>query len=491
MSRRLWLNCILALGLTVSLTACYQLPDPPDLSVSQPDFSTPEAEVTHPLTLAVYETQSLHPLFSDDRVNLTLCPLIYEGLFELDTSFTPHNVLCHTYQNSEDGLVWNFVLRNDVTFSDGTPLTAAHVVHSLELARSSRSRYASRFSGISAVSAVSEREVSVTLTRPNTGLPALLDIPIIHGEGEYPLGTGPYVLAREDGMFSLIPRSGSEPTIPLISVTRTRELTAAFERGDLSLVCTDPAATDSPGYSTSSTCVDYDTTGLVYLGFNTGKSPFSAPAARRAAAAALDRSALVSAAWSGHARAAALPIHPASPLYDESLARQLPSADDARDLVTQAGLSGRGLTLIVNSENSSRVTAARLIARQLEQTGLSVNISPLPWADYLATLSTGGFDLYLGEVSLTADFDLTPLISVDGPLNYSRWHSSSADRLLDTLRAAPEEERPQAASELCSLLTEQMPITPICFKRGSVLSRWEPASQLTPTRANVFYGLYE
>ena len=491
MVRRLWFNCILALGLILSLTSCYQLPDSPDLSVSQPDTSTPKAVVNFPLTLAVYETQSLHPLFSDDRVNLTLFPLIYEGLFQLDTSFTPQNVLCRTYQISEDGLVWTFALRGDVTFSDGTPLTAAHVVHSLELARSPRSRYAGRFSGISSIAVVSEHELSVSLTRPNTGLPALLDIPIVLGDGQYPLGTGPYVLAREDGMFSLIPRSGSDPTIPLISVTRTRELTAAFERGDLSLVCTDPAATDSPGYSASCTTVDYDTTSLVYLGFNTVKSPFGSPATRRAAAAALDRSALVSAAWSGHARISALPIHPASPLYDESLARQLPAVDNARDLVTQAGLSGRGLTLIVNSENSSRVTAARLVARQLEQAGLSVNVSSLPWADYLSALSAGGFDLYLGEVSLTADFDLTPLISANGPLNYSRWRSSAADRLLDAFFAAPEDTRPQAASELCALLTEQMPLAPICFKRGSVLSRWDPASQLTPTRANAFYGLYE
>jgi len=491
MVRRPWLNCILALGLAVSLTSCYQLPAPPDPSVSLPDTSAPEPAVTQPLTLAVYETQSLHPLFSDDRVNLTLCPLIYEGLFQLDTSFTAHPVLCHSYQVSEDGLVWTFTLRRGVTFSDGTPLTAAHVVRSLELAHTPQSRYNSRFPGISSVSAGSEYEICITLTHPNTGLPALLDIPIIHGEGEYPLGTGPYVLAREDGMFSLIPRSGSEPTIPLISVTRTRELTAAFERGDLTLVCTDPAATDSPGYSTSCTSVDYDTTNLVYLGFNTAKSPFGSPAARRAAAAALDRSALVSAAWSGHARVAALPIPPASPLYDESLARQLPTADDARELVSQAGLSGRGLTLIVNSENSSRVTAARLIARQLEQAGLSVNVSPLPWDDYLATLSAGGFDLYLGEASLTADLNLTPLISADGSLNYSRWRSTAASRLLDAFLSAPEEHRPQAASELCSLLTEQMPLAPICFKRGSVLSRWEPASQLTPTRANAFYGLYE
>ena len=38
--------------------------------------------------------------------------------------------------------------------------------------------------------------------------------------------------------------------------------------------------------------------------------------------------------------------------------------------------------------------------------------------DYVAALEKGDFDLYLAEVRLTADFDLTALITAGGSLTY-------------------------------------------------------------------------
>ncbi len=493
MANRPWRNCILALSLVLSLSSCYTLPDGPESSVSlpEPDTSQSEPQDLQPLSLALDSTQSFHPILTRSRVNQTLTPLVYQGLFQLDTAFTAQKVLCDSYAVSEDGLIWTFVLRRDATFSDGTSLTAAHVVRSLELARTDTSPYSGRFSSITSVAADGEHELVITLTRPNSGLPALLDIPIVLGDGERPLGTGPYMLTeRADGSLCLTPRSGDLEPIDLITVSHTKQLTDALEQGKLSLVNTDPSGTDSPGFSGTYSTVDYDTTSLIYLGFNTGRSPFHSAANREAAAAAVDRGALVSTAWSGHARATALPFHPASPLYDETLSRQLPSPDTAGELVAQAGLTGRKLTLLVNNENSCKVTAAQLLSRQLEKAGLSVTVSALPWSEYLNALANGRFDLYLGEVSLTADFDLTTLLSSAGTLNYSRWHSEECDRLLAQFLSAPEQERPNAASQLCAYLTDQLPIAPLCFKRSSVLSRWESTSQLTPTRANVFFGLF-
>lgn len=493
MAKRPLLNCILALGLTLWLSACYQLPTQPDQSSSPPESSVPLPDLPpdQPLTLAAYVDQSFHPILSDNQVNRTLTPLIYEGLFRLDTSFTPQKQLCADYKISEDGLIWTFSLRRGVTFSDGTPLTAAHAVQSLELARTNASPYSGRFACISSVAAQDDYNLTITLSRPNTSLPALLDIPVVLGSADRPLGTGDYVLTQSpDDSLSLVPRDGVSPTIPVVSITRTRELTAAFERGALSLVATDPSGTLSPGYSGTYHTVDYDTTGLVYLGFNTARSPFASSDNRGATAAALNRSELVSTAWAGHARAAVLPIHPASPLYDESLTRQLPTPDDARKLLEQTGLSGRRITLIVNNENSYKVAAAQLIARQLEQAGLTVLVSALPWDSYLSALANGQFDLYLGEVNLTADFDLTPLLSIDGALNYSRWRSTQTTDLLTAFLSAPEQERTAAAGKLCTHLTQQMPLAPLCFKRGSVLTTWDRWTELTPTRTNVFFGIY-
>ena len=112
----------------------------------------------------------------------------------------------------------------------------------------------------------------------------------------------------------------------------------------------------------------------------------------------------------------------------------------------------------------------------------------LPVRD-LAALERGDFDLYLAEVRLTADFDLTQLVGTRGGLNYGGWSDPSTDGLLSAFRAAGAELRSSAAASLCSHLIQNAPIVPICFKNGSVLTQWGRLSGLDPVRDNVFHGL--
>ena len=483
------LNFILAAALILSLTACGD-PDTgstsalPEGSVSNPDI--PPESLS--LTLPYYPDQSLHPIRSDDRVNRTLSPLLYEGLFRLDTSFSPVPVLCRYYSISADGLIWTFTLREDVTFSDGTPLTASIAAHSLSLARSGP--YSGRFSCVSAIHADEDGRLIITLNRPNYGLPALLDIPIVLSESDRPLGTGPYVLSGERLMVRNDWWQGVTmpyPSIDLLPLSGPEQLRSAFDEQTLSLLNTDPTSTAAAGFTGVYDTVEYDTTSLVYLGFNTDRRPLQSAEVRTAVSAALDRSTLVSAAWSGHARAATLPIHPASSLHDPSLSLSL--SGDLRPL-ERLGLDGTTLSLIVCSDNAAKLTAARFIARQLGKTGITVQVRALGWNDYLSALNAGQFDLYLGESVLTADFDLTALLAPEGRLNYGGWSSATGSSLLAAFSSAPEDERQLAAADLCAFLLTQTPIAPLCFKRGCVLTQWGSLSALSPTRDNVFYSWF-
>ena len=87
-------------------------------------------------------------------------------------------------------------LRSGVTFSDGSPLTAADAAAVLWRAKSSQ-RYGARLSNAADFSA-GDGTLTVTLSSPDTGFPALLDIPIVKSGTEgslVPVGTGPYVLS--------------------------------------------------------------------------------------------------------------------------------------------------------------------------------------------------------------------------------------------------------------------------------------------------------
>lgn len=492
------LLCLLSAALLL-LSACGA--DGSAGSGSQSDTSAPalsqQEPVTTPFTLAAYPNYSFHPALAANRANLTLAPLLYEPLFQLDASFQAQPVLCQSYTASGDGLTWTFTLRSGVTFSDGTPLTGQTVADALNTARGAESRYASRLSGVTGVEASGENTVTITLSRPNGNLPLLLDIPIALGTGDRPAGTGPYVFSQQGDSLSLTARSGwwqdkSLPCteIPLRAVSRSDDLIFAFSSGDVSLVDVDLMGTNAMGYSGSYETWDYATTDLIYLGFNTQSGLCRSAGVRTALTRGIDRDAVAQTVYASHAVSTALPVHPASPLYDQTLAGVLSYAPEA--LVSQLedlGVLGRELVLLVNRENTAKLSAAQLIAGQLESAGMEITVNALDFEDYTAALAQGDFDLYLGEVVLTADFDLTALLSSGGALNYGRWQDAQGDSLLSAFVQASGEARTAAARALFEYLNQQAPIAPVCFKNGSVLTQWGRLSGLSPVRGNVFAGL--
>ena len=493
-------NCILALGLVCTLAGCanqsapaISLPDESSASTSQP--AQPEVTAI-PFTLAYYPNYSVHPALAENRANLTLAPLLYESLFTLDSSFRATPQLCTSYTTSEDGLIWTFTLHPGISFSDGTPLTGSAVADALRTALGAGSRYAGRISGLQSITG-SELDVTITLTQPNGSLPVLLDIPIALGTGPTPAGTGPYVLNSERATPQLTARNDwwqktSLPfqTIHLAAIQQADDLIAAFDSGAVTLLAADLMATNALGYSGSYEAWDYNTSTLIYLGFNTAKGYCSNPQVRKALSLGIDRESIATIPYARHAAPSSLPFHPDSPLFNQTLADQ--SDYDPDSLV--AALAGfphqqKPLKLVVNSENNAKTATAEYIAYQLEAAGLTVEVQKLPWDSYLAALANGSFDLYLAEVMLTADFDLSALLSTSGKLNYGRWSDPETDTLLTGLRTAGDDQRALSATLLLTHLNEQVPISPICFKHDSVLTQWGRLSGLNPVQNNVFYDL--
>lgn len=492
-----FLSLILAAALALSLTACGT--GSPSGTSSSPSSSTSSEQVPMdvPFSLAVYSSYSLHPVLAENRANLMLSSLLYEPLFQLNDRFEPVPVLCSTYSASDDFMTWTFRLQSGITFSDGTPLTGTLAADALNLARQPGSRYAQRLRNVTAITG-DESSVTLSLNRPNGSLPALLDIPLALGSGEHPAGTGPYLLSDQGDNPSLVVRTDwwqkkelPFSQIPLVSVDKSDDLISSFASGATGLVEVDLMGTNALGYSGNYQTWDYATTDLLYLGFNTQKGLCQNPAFRQAVAKSIDRSSIVQIDYARHAAAAALPIHPNSALSNVSLEQALKYApEEAVSLFESLRAGGRSLVLIVNSENNAKVAAAQRIAYQLESDGLEIVLSKLSFEDYTAALSAGTFDLYLGEVVLTGDFDLSPLLSSSGSLNYGRWQNSQTDLLLsDFLKSGEESTRKTTASALLAHLSEQVPIAPICFKHGSVLTQWGRLSGLEPIRGNVFYNL--
>ena len=492
---------LLAAALALALCACGgDTPAEPSAS-PEPTASPSSQPETRPFTLAYDPSAALHPIRGESQVNGMLTALVWQGLYELDNTFTPQPVLARSASADESGLVWTVSLRTDAAFSDGTPLTARHAADSLNAARGS-ARYAARLSTVASVTAQGE-DVVITLYTPNGDLPALLDVPVVLEQDDgTPLGTGRYCFEEgPDGLrLAANPRwTGTLPfsEIALHPVSDADSRLDAFNSGAVTMAAADPNGLFSLGYGRDCEQWDYPTTELICLGFQAAKGPCRYGEVRRAVSLLCDRAGLVRSALSGLGDPAELPVSPLCDDYDADAAQALAfDPDAAAALLDGAGFTAgedslrarRGealsVTILVNADSAPKLALAEQIAGALRSAGFDAAVDQRTWQGYQAALAAGDFDLYVAEVRLTADFNFTPLLS--GTLNYGQYPLSALADVLSPWTAAQGEVRADAAAALWARFAQEVPLAPLCFKRNVLLVQRDAITGLSPTRADPF-----
>ena len=72
---------------------------------------------------------TLDPALSTTLYNAYVIGSIYQGLTKVEADSSTSYALAESSETSEDGLTWTFHLRQDATFTDGTPITAENYVY--------------------------------------------------------------------------------------------------------------------------------------------------------------------------------------------------------------------------------------------------------------------------------------------------------------------------------------------------------------------------
>ncbi|MBQ7681259.1 MAG: hypothetical protein IJT31_03490, partial [Oscillibacter sp.] len=300
-------RCILllcALSVSLLLSAC--APDELEreesglIPLEEQTQTTPEPEpsqVNLPWRFSLpYEIdKSLDPYTCPDGVQQVVASLMYEGLFRLDEQLEPENCLCERYTCNDNFTSYTFNLRWDVAFSDGSYLTGADVRKSLDRARES-ARYRSRLSRITSITST-DMTVTIHLNAPNSGFPALLDVPICKttNKSRAPYGTGPYRYNVDDYGPCLTPtanwwRGLTRPVERIALVDVGASLLYRFSSHDVQLMVTDFSSGASVGVTGDVRYADAATTDVHYLVCNTEAAwPMNITTFRRALMTGINR----------------------------------------------------------------------------------------------------------------------------------------------------------------------------------------------------------
>lgn len=498
------------------------LPEEPTIAAA--DTTTGRQAADAVFSLNFDSGAGTNPLRAQSSANLQFWSLLYDSVFVVEEDFTVSSEIVTSY-TTDDYIWWVFHIDTSVTFSDGSALTAADVAYSIQRAQQVE-YYAGRLSCIYGVSALDGSSFAISTKYANTQLPLLLNIPIIQ-YGAYfeddPIGTGPYMLNTARSALVQNPEyrhAGEQPldTIYLRDYMDASDRITAFEDASIDIVTNDPTGMYNLGYGSGNETRFYDTTNLHYVGFNTSSLYFQNAAARRAVAWIIDRDYVVDTLMDGCGVTATLPVHPTSALYDseyaettgydpEKCASAFAAAgvddldgDDALEMLVTGIVVELDIRFIVNNDSVVKVRAARRICEELNSLGITTTLYELSWNDYINALAAGNYDMYYGELRMSADWDISALFAVPGDddrsegnwgKNYARTTDSTYTELYRAFSAAPEEQRYDAFQAAVQYVTENAILLPICFERRQVLTHPGVVSGIRATQYDLFHHFLE
>ena len=455
---------------------------------------------------AVYrETSTLDPLFGFDYPDNTALAVACESLLRQGPDLQIGPGLAESAEfTSDTSLV--VTLRSDVTFWDGTPMTAADVVFSLKRQQDPANGgfYSAVFANVTSITASGEHEVTLTTTGRDMLLLSELAGPagivtqeaFVTAKGaDYGTAaggvmcTGPYELSSWvvgegvtfkrfagywDTSLPLKLKSITIKGVPDEAVLTSGLLTGEID-GTYGLGLSTLDQLRDSGDVTVALGPGYGIDAFIVSNFDGALADVRV---RQALSMAIDRPGLATALYKGAAYPARALASPGTWGYGADTFTAAwnalpdvsqPDLEGAKALVKDAGAEGATIRLGMSSELGAIQTQANEFQRAIESIGMKAELVSVSAANYInffidpaARKGVDGF--FTVNYSNTADpLSLyVTMIGPDGSQAYNGYADPKAVELLASARAEPDEtKRAELVVQLQTMITEQMLWVPI------------------------------
>jgi oligopeptide transport system substrate-binding protein len=453
------------------------------------------------------------PAVQSDYGSASTIAQIFEGLTAVDAQGVVQPALAESWRVEDGGHRLVFTLRDGITYSDGTPITAEDVVASwlrlLDPAKPSplasllsdvvgaNDRLAGR-AGEEAVGIHADgREVSVDFRRPSSYFPAIAASPTLavlapatiaafHG-ADLPTDmvvSGAYRPTSEtaDGVtLKANPAywAGEAPLKTILVATDLggQSVVEAFEAGDIDY---GRISDFDAGW------IAYDATlgpqlrrhteqAVDFYGFDTTQPPFDDVRVRQAFGKAVDWRRIVGLTTPDAVPATSL-VPPGVPGRSDADAVPGYDPEGARRLLAEAGYPG-GKGFPETALVTQGYAWDRPIARQIEDSlGITLRQEAMPFETYFERLESGDGPAFWA-MSWVADYpapqDFLGLLLESGSTNnYGRWSDADYDSAIDAAAStddAAEQARRYAEAE--AIVRDAVPVVPMAYHDGWALGR--------------------
>ncbi len=333
---------------------------------------------------------------------------IFEGLVKTDENGNLMNAVASDYTISEDGLMYTFVLRENVKFHNGNVVTAEDVKYSLERASGllDGTALVSTLSVIESVNIVDEQTVQVTVGSANTELIYSFTTAIIPaGSGEdeagTPIGTGPFSFVSYKPQEGIVVAKNQEywqEGLPYLDEVNFKIVNSP----DTALLDLQGGSIDIYPYLTDSQANELKSSFQILaapsnvvqaLFINNAVEPLNDVRVRQAICYALDKESVSAFVTGGNATPVSSAMLPTMKDYYLELNDMygiIANIEKAKQLLTEAGYpEGIDLEITVPSNYEVHMQTAEVVAEQLKAAGINAVINPVEWSTWLEEAYNG------------------------------------------------------------------------------------------------------
>ena len=434
----------------------------------------------------------LNPLLDwNNQADRDVNRLLFSGLVRFDDHGLPQADLARSWASTPDGTVYNFALRDNAVWHDGTPVTSDDVIFTIDMLKSPGSLYPQDIKdlwGNIEVTRLSDKELKFTLPEPFVPFLDYLTFGLVpkHILGSVapdqlstaefninPVGTGPYKFDRlmiEDGqivglVLTLFDKFYRPPGFIEQVVFRYYPTAAAaldaYDQGDVFAVSR--IGSDVLGQALEEANLNFYTSRMPQIGFvlfnlNNAETPFLQDVkVRQALMLGLNRQYLINTFLRGQAILADGPILPNSWAhydgiekldYDPEAAVSLLKSEgyvipaEGGDVRAKEGVS-LSFTMLYPDDKLHQQIAEKIQA-DWAQIGVRVNLQAQPYDQLvLKTLASRAYQAALVDLNLsrTPDPDPYPFwhqAEATGGQNYSQWDNRAASEYLEQARVTAD-----------------------------------------------------
>lgn len=434
---------LLTLAVAVFFSSCAR---------GNPHHSGKATELSYGFTTEPSTFDPLNPANTADGRSILFN--VFEGLVKPDSSGSLLPCIAESWEIGQDGLVYDFTLRENVFFHDGSTVSSADVKFSLDTAVTA---------GLNGLSIIKETEiindnrVRITLKSPDPEFLPYLTIAVVkagNNEREKNItGTGPFFIESYSIQQNLVLRKFSNywqkdlpylEKVTIVFFANNDSLMLAFRGGSIDAASITGSMAAQLDRGNFDIITNYSAS-VQLMALNNAAPPFNDVRVRRAVNHAVDAQGIINAAFFGVGEPSASPIIPGlTHFYDDSIQYQYdPSI--ARQLLAQAGFSDElklSLEITVPSNYTQHVDTAQVIVNQLAGCGIDASIKLVDWATWLS-------DVYRGRNYQATVVSLdSHIISPRGFLgryrtgnsgNFMNFSSAEFDRIYEAVLAETDE----------------------------------------------------